>query len=106
MKEFLASPTGGGAPFLHTPSISAPRNVRQLIPMAQPDFDPAPMRGRPQTDGYITCGGSAAQYHGNTDDPPFSEPNPKLQSDAALRLLLGSRLRVRDIFPFGRRSSL
>ena len=41
-----------GAPFLHTPSISAPRNVRQLIPMAQPDFDAAPMRGRP-LDGRI-----------------------------------------------------
>ena len=42
MKEFRGSPTGGGSPFLQTPSISAPRNVRQLIPMAQPDFDPAP----------------------------------------------------------------
>jgi hypothetical protein len=40
-----------GAPFLHTPFISAPRNVH-LIPMAQPDFDAAPMRGRPP-DGRI-----------------------------------------------------
>src|ERR1700730_3391801 len=36
----------------------------------------------------------------------FSERKPKLQSNAALRLLLGSRLRVRGIFPFGRGSSL
>jgi len=80
--------------------------ARQLIPMAQPDLDVAPMRGRPPTDRYITCGSSAARYHGNTDDPPFSERKPKLQSNAALRLLLGPRLRVRDIFPFGRGSPL
>jgi hypothetical protein len=36
-----------GAPFLHNPSISAPQNVRQLVPMAQPDLDASPMRGRP-----------------------------------------------------------
>jgi hypothetical protein len=36
----------------------------------------------------------------------YSERKPTLQSDAALRLLPGSRLRVRDIFPFGRGSTL
>ena len=94
-----------GAPFLHTPSISAPRNVRQLIPMAQPDLDTSPMRDCPP-DGrihHLRRLGRAVSW--NTDDPPFSERKPKLQSDAALRLLLGSRLRVRGIFPFGRGSS-
>jgi hypothetical protein len=36
-----------GAPFVHTPSISAPQNVRQFVHMAQPDLDASPMRGRP-----------------------------------------------------------
>jgi hypothetical protein len=91
-----------GGPFLYTPSISATKNVGQLIPMAQPDLDAASTR---RTDTSLLRG-SAAQHHGNTDDPPFSERKPKLQSDTALRLLLGSGLRVRGIFPFGRRSPL
>jgi hypothetical protein len=78
--------------------------ARQLIPMAQPDLDASPMtmRGRPPT---TDTSPAAARLRG-TMGTPITERKPKLQSNAALRLLLGSRLHVRDIFPFRRGSPL